>query len=133
MTLYLALRGARDGRRISLDTRITVSQIRRRPSRRRSSACKPGQTITRQATPILALVTRSANDMATALAEHLGGTESAFAAQMTARARSLGMRNTTFRNANGLPEHRPGDHGARHVAARPRAAATASRSYFRYF
>ncbi|MFN3700924.1 MAG: serine hydrolase [Alphaproteobacteria bacterium] len=54
---------------------------------------------------ILALVTRSANDIAAAMAEHLGGTESNFARMMTTKAREIGMRHTTFKNASGL--HHP--------------------------
>ena len=53
---------------------------------------------------ILGLVTRSANDAATVLAEALGGTEDRFAAVMTRNARRLGMTRTTFRNASGLPD-----------------------------
>jgi len=52
---------------------------------------------------ILGLVTQSANDAAVVLAEGLGGTEAAFAERMTRTARSLGMDNTTFYNASGLP------------------------------
>ncbi|MEK9661476.1 MAG: D-alanyl-D-alanine carboxypeptidase [Alphaproteobacteria bacterium] len=52
---------------------------------------------------IKALVTKSANDVATVVAEALGGTEIAFAQAMTAKARSIGMSRTTFRNASGLP------------------------------
>ncbi len=55
---------------------------------------------------ILALVTKSANDVAAAMAEHLGGTESNFAKMMTAKARQIGMRNTTFVNASGLHDPR---------------------------
>jgi D-alanyl-D-alanine carboxypeptidase len=55
-------------------------------------------------TAILALVVRSANDAATAIAEHLGGTEAGFARLMTNKAQMLGMTRTTFRNANGLPD-----------------------------
>ncbi|MEE9299507.1 MAG: serine hydrolase, partial [Alphaproteobacteria bacterium] len=55
---------------------------------------------------ILALVVKSANDVATVVAEELGGTEVEFAKMMTAKARSLGMSNTTFRNASGLPNKR---------------------------
>ena len=49
-------------------------------------------------------MTRSANDAATVIAENLGGTESSFAAMMTTKARALGMRDTLFRNASGLPD-----------------------------
>jgi len=54
-------------------------------------------------TAIYALITRSANDASHALAELLGGSEPAFARMMTAKARSLGMRSTVFRNPHGLP------------------------------
>lgn len=55
---------------------------------------------------ILSLVTKSANDVAAAMAEHLGGTERNFAKMMTAKARQIGMRNTTFTNASGLHDPR---------------------------
>ncbi len=45
----------------------------------------------------------SGNDAAVALAEYLGGTESAFVDMMNKRAKELGMNNTTFKNCNGLP------------------------------
>ncbi len=65
---------------------------------------RKGQTI-RVKDAILALVTKSANDVAVVLAEGLGGTESNFAKKMTAKARQLGMSRTTFRNASGLPNN----------------------------
>ncbi len=48
------------------------------------------------------LVVKSANDVATALAEHVSGSEDAFVEQMNERARELGMTSTTFRNPHGL-------------------------------
>jgi D-alanyl-D-alanine carboxypeptidase len=53
---------------------------------------------------IKALVTKSANDVAIALAMHIGGTEANFARLMTKKARDIGMSKTTFRNASGLPD-----------------------------
>jgi D-alanyl-D-alanine carboxypeptidase len=53
---------------------------------------------------IKALVTKSANDVAVALAQHIGGSESNFARLMTRKAREIGMADTTFRNASGLPD-----------------------------
>ncbi len=53
---------------------------------------------------LLGLVTKSANDAATALGELMGGDEERFAQMMTMRARGLGMAHTTFRNASGLPD-----------------------------
>ncbi|MGR4066485.1 D-alanyl-D-alanine carboxypeptidase [Halomonas sp. LR3S48] len=54
---------------------------------------------------IKALVVRSANDVAVVVAEALGSTESGFARMMTQRASELGMPNTVFRNASGLPDN----------------------------
>lgn len=100
MTLYLTFE-ALDAGKISLATRVPVSRhaAAQQPSK---LYLKPGETISvRQA--ILALVTRSANDVATALGEMLGGTEQNFARLMTHKARQLGMTRSVFRNANGLP------------------------------
>jgi D-alanyl-D-alanine carboxypeptidase len=129
MTLYLVFE-ALESRRISLDTRITVSKFAasQPPSKLGVPA---GRTITVK-DAILSLVTRSANDMATALAEHLAGTESAFAVKMTARARSLGMRNTTFKNANGLPNTAQVT-TARDMSLLGRALQDRFPTYFRYF
>ena len=55
-------------------------------------------------TAIKAIVVRSANDVAVAIGEALGGTESHFAELMTAKARALGMHNTFYHNASGLPD-----------------------------
>jgi D-alanyl-D-alanine carboxypeptidase (penicillin-binding protein 5/6) len=53
-----------------------------------------------------AMAIKSANDAAVAMAEKLGGSESRFAAMMTLRAQELGMANTHFANASGLPDSR---------------------------
>jgi D-alanyl-D-alanine carboxypeptidase len=53
---------------------------------------------------ILGIVTKSANDAAAVLAEGMAGSETAFAERMTAKARQLGMNNTVYRNASGLPD-----------------------------
>lgn len=101
MTLYMLFE-AIDAGRVSLDTPVTVSDYaaKRPPSK---LGVKAGQSIdAREA--ILALAVRSANDVAVAVAEHLGGSEERFAAMMTAKARELGMYSTTFRNASGLPD-----------------------------
>lgn len=63
----------------------------------------PGDSIS-VAEAIPALIARSANDVAVAVAEALAGDEAAFARAMTRVAREdLGMTRTTFRNASGLP------------------------------
>jgi D-alanyl-D-alanine carboxypeptidase len=63
---------------------------------------KPGSTISVE-NAIKALVTRSANDVATVIGENLEGSEANFAARMTRTARAIGMSKTTFKNASGLP------------------------------
>ena len=50
------------------------------------------------------IIVQSGNDASIVVAEGLSGSEAAFAEQMTAKARELGMTNTTFRNASGWPE-----------------------------
>lgn len=100
MTLYLVFEALESGR-ISKNTQIPVSRnaAAEPPT---NLALKPGQTITVEQV-IYGLVTRSANDAATAIAEYLGGSEAKFAAMMTSKARQIGMSRTTFQNAHGLP------------------------------
>lgn len=103
MTLYLVFEALDEGR-ISMNTRMKVSQLAagRSPSK---LGIRAGSTLTVK-DGIYALVTKSANDAATVIAEHLGGTEREFAKKMTRKAKSLGMTRTTFRNASGLPHSR---------------------------
>lgn len=100
MTLYLLFEELEAGR-LSLDTRMNVSaHAQSQPPS--ELGLRSGQTITvRDA--MLSLVTKSANDAAAVVAEHIGGTEWGFAQRMTQTAHSIGMRSTTFRNASGLP------------------------------
>ena len=49
------------------------------------------------------IVIQSGNDASIALAEHIAGTEDAFAQLMNERARKIGLTNSTFRNSTGLP------------------------------
>jgi D-alanyl-D-alanine carboxypeptidase len=101
MTLYMVFEALREGR-LDLQSRITFSDeaAARPPSKLGIPA---GQSITVEQA-ILALVTRSANDVAAAVGERLsGGSEARFGQMMTMRARALGMTRTTFRNASGLP------------------------------
>lgn len=66
---------------------------------------KPGQSMSVQ-DAVYSVVTKSANDMAVALAEKIGGSESQFAQMMTAKAREIGMSRTRFVNASGLHDPR---------------------------
>lgn len=103
MTLYLLFEALDEGR-VSLDTRFTAS-ARAAGQPKSKLGLRKGQKITVN-DAILALVIKSANDVATVVAEALGGEEWRFAAQMTNKARELGMRRTRFRNATGLPNRR---------------------------
>ncbi|WP_235962136.1 D-alanyl-D-alanine carboxypeptidase family protein, partial [Falsiroseomonas selenitidurans] len=101
MTLYMVFEALRENR-LSLASPVTMSAeaASRPPSK---LGLPPGATLTVEQA-ILSLVTKSANDVATALGETLGGDEARFAQMMTQRARGLGMTRTTFRNASGLPD-----------------------------
>ncbi len=55
---------------------------------------------------LAALLIRSANDAAVALAEHVAGSEEKFAALMNRRVAELGLKNTQFANASGLDHPR---------------------------
>ena len=101
MTLYLLFERLEQGK-IKLTTEIPASahSASQAPSK---LGLKPGETI-RVETAIRAIVTKSANDVAVMVAEALGGDEPAFAKLMTAKAQALGMSQTVYRNASGLPE-----------------------------
>ena len=100
MTLYLVF-DALKSKKISMNSKFKVSKraTRQPPSKLNLSA---GSNITVK-NAILALVTKSANDVATVIAENLGKSERNFAKLMTRKAKKLGMTRTTFRNASGLP------------------------------
>jgi D-alanyl-D-alanine carboxypeptidase len=101
MTLYILFEEL-DAGRMSRRQALTVSRhaARQPPSK---LGVKAGSTIT-VSDAILAIAVRSANDVAVVVAEAIAGSESAFAARMTAKARELGLRSTVFRNASGLPD-----------------------------
>lgn len=103
MTLYMVFDALEAGT-LTMDTQLSVSSYAagQEPSK---LGLTRGQTISVE-DAVLALVTKSANDVAVVIAEGLGGTEAEFAKMMTQRARELGMSRTTFRNASGLPNRR---------------------------
>ena len=129
MTLYMIF-DRLERKRWSLSTKLKVS---RRAVRQPASklGLRAGSTITvKQA--ILALVTKSANDVATTVAENISGRERNFALKMTAKARSLGMSKTTFRNASGLP-HRAQMSTAKDMSILARALLRDVPKYYHYF
>ncbi len=103
MTLYILFEYL-TANRLTYDTRfyVTPTAAAKAPSK---LGLKAG-TYVRVIDLIRGLVTKSANDAAAVIAENLAGTEANFARVMTRRARALGMRATTFRNASGLPDPR---------------------------
>jgi D-alanyl-D-alanine carboxypeptidase len=101
MTLYLLFERL-DAGKIRLDTplKITEHASEQAPTK---LGVKPGQTLAVE-DAIKAVVTKSANDAAVAIAENLGGDEDGFAKLMTDKAHALGMSRTTYVNASGLPD-----------------------------
>jgi len=129
MTLYMTFEALEAGR-LKTSTRVTFSKnaAAEPPTK---LGVKAGGSVTVE-TAILSLVTKSANDSSTALAELLGGSEAGFARLMTAKARELGMKNTVFRNAHGLPN--PQQHStARDLATLGIALREHFPQYYSYF
>src|SRR5580693_5760218 len=101
MTLYLLFERL-EASKIRLDTPLRISEHAAEQSPTKLGI-RPGQTLAVE-DAIKAVVTKSANDAAVAIAENLGGDEPDFANMMTAKARALGMSRTTYVNASGLPD-----------------------------
>lgn len=101
MTLYIVFELIEQGR-LSYRTPIRFSA--------NAVAAQPSKLDVEEGTEISlldaikALITKSCNDVAVAIAEHIAGSEVRFARMMTDKARQLGMRSTVYRNASGLPD-----------------------------
>ena len=129
MTLYMLFEKLESGS-ISMATKLRVSK-RAAGQPASKLGLSVGETITvRQA--IKALAIKSANDVATVVAEAIGKTEWEFAQDMTKRARDLGMKNTRFRNASGLPNRRQLS-SARDMGILAMAILRDFPDYYRYF
>jgi D-alanyl-D-alanine carboxypeptidase (penicillin-binding protein 5/6) len=129
MTMYLAFEALAE-HRLSFDDRLVISPhaAAQAPSK---VGLRAGQTISvRDAMDAIAVL--SANDMAVALAEKLGGTEAHFAELMTAKAKQLGMTNTQYVNANGLPDNRQLS-SARDISILSRAVLRDYPQYYSFF
>jgi D-alanyl-D-alanine carboxypeptidase len=100
MTLYITFQEIEAGH-VSLDTMVTVSKnaANQAPSR---LGLQAGQKIALRYL-IRAAAVKSANDAAAAIGDYFAGSPEKWGARMTATARQLGMKNSTFKNANGLP------------------------------
>ncbi len=101
MTLYLLFERL-DAGKIKLETPLKISEHAAEQAPTKLDL-KPGQTLPVE-DAIKAVVTKSANDAAVAIAENLGGDEEGFAKLMTEKAHALGMSRTTYVNASGLPD-----------------------------
>ena len=99
MTLYLLFEAVKH-KKLKMNSKMVVShRAANQPASR--LGLKPGQSI-RVRDAIAALIIKSANDVATVVAEAIAGNERRFALLMTNKARKLGMSRTIFRNASGL-------------------------------
>ncbi|GAA0771766.1 D-alanyl-D-alanine carboxypeptidase [Roseibium denhamense] len=129
MTTYIIFEELEAGR-LSMSSRFKVSKnaAAEVPSK---LGLKPGTTISVK-DAIGALVTKSANDVATTVAENIEGSEAAFARRMTRTARQLGMNKTTFRNAHGLPNSKQRT-TARDMATLGRAIQERFPEYYKLF
>lgn len=99
MTLYILFEYLQS-KKIKLDTKIPVSK---------TAAMQPASKLYLKENTyftveqgILALITRSANDVSTAFGEFISGSEKKFATIMSIKAKSLGMHNTIYKNSSGL-------------------------------
>ena len=106
MTAYLVFQRLKDGR-LKLDDTLPVSEN----AWRIGGSASGGSTMFLKLADrvpvedlIRGIVVQSGNDASIVIAEGLAGSEAAFAEQMTKVARDIGMKNSTFRNATGLPD-----------------------------
>ena len=129
MTLYLAFEALAQGE-MTLEEQIPISKhAASQPPTKLGLAA--GRTIS-VSDAIQAISIQSANDIAVAMAERLGGTESRFGALMTLRAQELGMTQSRFVNASGLPDSRQIS-SARDLAILSRAVMRDYPQYYAYF
>ncbi len=129
MTLYMLFERLEANRvKLNSDMPVSAHAAGQAPSK---MGLKPGETI-KVETAIKALVVKSANDVAAVIAEYLGGDVPSFARMMTAKAHALGMKNTVYRNASGLPDDEQVT-TARDQAILGRALQDRFPNYFAYF
>jgi D-alanyl-D-alanine carboxypeptidase len=129
MTLYLLFEQLDKGA-LTLQSQIPISEhaASQEPTK---LGLEPGDTISVD-DAIKAIVTRSANDIAVAIAEALGGSEPRFAEMMTRKAHALGMSHTFYHNASGLPDDQQIT-TARDLTVLARATEERFPRYFKYY
>jgi D-alanyl-D-alanine carboxypeptidase (penicillin-binding protein 5/6) len=115
MTVYVAFDLIKKGE-LKLDEMVTVRPETWKqwhgPAAGSTMFLSPGEQVS-VANLLFGIVTLSGNDACVVLAEHISGTEPAFAALMNQRAKDLGLANSHFGNSNGWP-----DNGVTYVTAR---------------
>jgi len=129
MTLYMLFERLEAGT-LSLNSPLRVSEHAADQSPTKLGL-REGSTVSVE-DAIKGMVTRSANDAAVVVAENLAGSEAEFARQMTRKARALGMTQTVYRNASGLPDSAQVT-TARDQAILGRAIQERFPRYYRYF
>lgn len=129
MTLYLTFEALSEGR-LKLTDRVVMSP--RAAAQAPTKIGIPSGDSLSVDEAIKAMTVKSANDVAVAMAERLAGSESRFAALMTLRGQELGMRNSRFVNASGLPDSRQIS-SARDLAILSRATMRDFPQYYSYF
>ncbi|MBV7256818.1 D-alanyl-D-alanine carboxypeptidase [Pacificimonas sp. WHA3] len=129
MTLMLAFE-ALDAGKIKMDDRIVFSKAAAAQPPSKLGLGQGGWISVEEAIRLLS--TKSANDVAVALAEHVEGSELAFAQKMTEKARDIGMTQTAFYNASGLPNPAHST-SARDLAIMSKHLITAFPHYYAFF
>jgi D-alanyl-D-alanine carboxypeptidase (penicillin-binding protein 5/6) len=117
MTLNMLFEALQDGR-VTMDTTFAVSAKARSMGGSTMFLNEQDRPTVRDL--IYGIIINSGNDACVVVAEGLAGTEEAFAAQMTERAKTLGMTQSTFANASGWPDpnHRMSMHDLGIIARR---------------
>jgi D-alanyl-D-alanine carboxypeptidase (penicillin-binding protein 5/6) len=117
MTLNMLFEALQDGR-VTMDTTFAVSTKARSMGGSTMFLNEQDRPTVRDL--IYGIIINSGNDACVVVAEGLAGTEEAFAAQMTERAKTLGMTQSTFANASGWPDpnHRMSMHDLGVIARR---------------
>ena len=129
MTAYMVFAALTDGR-LTLNQRVPISaSAAAQPPTR--LGFRPGSRISVQLL-LEALIVRSANDAAAALAEAISGSEVSFVTEMTRTAQYLGMNQTVFSNASGLPDQAQVT-TARDLVILARALVRDFPQYYRFF
>lgn len=101
MTAYVTFRALKEGR-LKLDELVPISERAWRAEGSRTFL-NVGDRVPVEVL-LQGMIVQSGNDAATALAERLGGSEEVFGQLMTREAKRLGMKNSNFTNATGLPD-----------------------------